>query len=149
MPIPPLGKVDDIISVTNVNQTQNMNNINNTFIESKNLRFSTTKCHQIHIGKGLKACPKLKVHKDDMREVDSEKYLSDAIDKTGSIQDTINSRKTKDQGIISEILSILDKIPLGLHRIDVAMKLRKIMLLNGILYKSEAWHGVTKKNIGT
>ena len=29
------------------------------------------------------------------------------------------------------------------------MKLREVMLLNGILYNSEAWHGVTKKNIRT
>ena len=82
-----------------------------------------------------------------MKEVDSEKYLGDVIDKTGSIQATINSRKSKGQGIISEILSILDEIPLGLHRIDVAMKLREVMLLNGILYNSEAWHGMTMKNI--
>ena len=31
--------------------------------------------------------------------------------------------------------------------IDVAMKLREVMLLNGILYNSEAWHGVTKGHI--
>ena len=27
------------------------------------------------------------------------------------------------------------------------MKLREVMLLNGILYNSEAWHGVTKSHI--
>jgi hypothetical protein len=84
-----------------------------------------------------------------MKEVDSEKYLGDMIDKTESIQATINSRKSKGQGIISEILSILDEISLGHHRIDVAMKFREVMLFNGILYNSEAWHGVTKKNIKT
>ena len=30
---------------------------------------------------------------------------------------------------------------------EVALKLRESMLINGILYNSEAWHGVTKKHI--
>ena len=44
-------------------------------------------------------------------------------------------------------MSILDEIPLGKHRISVAMKLREVMLINGILYNREAWHGVTKNHI--
>ena len=36
------------------------------------------------------------------------------------MQATSTSRKSKGQGIIYEILSILDEIPLGSHRIDVA-----------------------------
>jgi hypothetical protein len=44
-------------------------------------------------------------------------------------------------------MSILDEVPLGKHRVDVAFKLREAMLLNGILFNSEAWHGVTKLQI--
>ena len=62
IPIPPFGMVDDIISVTNVEQTKNTNGTINTFIESKKLKFSKNKCYQIHIGKGHKGCPTLKVH---------------------------------------------------------------------------------------
>ena len=46
-------------------------------------------------------------------------------------------------------MSILTEIPLGRHKMDTAMKLREVMLINGILYNSEAWHGVTQKNIKT
>ena len=141
--------VDDIICVTDASTTKTMNNVINTFIESKKLKLSQTKCFQIHIGKGHKDCPKLKVHESDMKEVNSEKYLGDIIDETGSIKATINHRKSKGQDIISEIFSIINEIPIGSHRIVVAMKLREVMLLNGILYNSEAWHGMTKEDVKT
>ena len=64
-----------------------------------------------------------------------------------SIQATIENRKSKGQGIISEILLIIGEIPLGKHTTTVALKLREVMLLNKILFNNEAWHGVTKKHI--
>ena len=149
VPIPPLGMVDDIICVTNVNQTQKMNQRINTFIESKKLKLSATKCYQIHIGKGHLKCPKLKVHDSDMKVTQSEKYLGDIVNNSGSIQENIEKRKSKGQGIITEIMAIINEIPLGKHRMVVALKLREVMLLNGILYNSEAWHGITKKQIKT
>ena len=62
---------------------------------------------------------------------------------------TIENQKSKGQGLVSEILSILDEIPFGKHTITVGLKRREVMLLNGILFNSEAWHGVTKKQIKT
>ena len=147
VPIPPLGMVDDIICVTNVKRSAEVNSLINTFIESKKLKLSENKCFQIHVGKGHINCPKLKVHKVNMKEAEREKYLDDMIDKSGSIQATIDHRKSKGEGIITGIMTILDEIPLGKHRIDVALKLREVMLINGILFNSEAWHGVTKNHI--
>ena len=103
--------VDDIISVTNVKQTQNMNKIINTFIESKKLKLSQKKCYQIHIGNGHTKCPKLNVHEESMKEADCEKYLGDVIDKKDSIQATIDNRKSKGKGIVSEVLAIISEIP--------------------------------------
>ena len=145
--IPPLGMVDDVICVTNVSRSEEMNKTVNIFMEHKKLRLSEKKCYQIHIGKGHLNCPKLKVHESEMKVADKEKYLGDVIDKTGSIHSTIENRKSKGQGIITGITSILDEIPLGKHRIEVALKLREVMLLNGILFNSEAWHGMTKSHI--
>ena len=48
---------------------------------------------------------------------------------------------------MSEIISTIKKIPLGEHKVEVALKLREAMLLNGILYNSEAWHGLTSAQI--
>ena len=73
-----------------------------------------------------------------MKVADSEKYLGDTINKNCTIQSTIDSRKSKGQGIVCEIMSIINEIPLGRHKIDIALKLREVMHLNGILYNSEA-----------
>ena len=78
-----------------------------------------------------------------MKEADSVRYLGDVIHTNGTIQATIENRKKKGEGIIAEILSIINEIPLGKHKTEVAIKLREAMLLNGILFNSEAWHGVT------
>ena len=145
--IPPLEMVDDILTVTNVENTLNMNERVNTFIEHKNLRLSKTKCHRIHVGKGHKECPQLKVHEDPMKDSIKEKYLGDIIDQNASIQATIDGRISKGNGIVAEISSILEEIPFGRHKSEVAMKLRESMLLNGILFNVEAWHGTTLKQI--
>ena len=149
VPIPLLGMVDDIISVTNADKTEKMNQVINSFIEKKKLKLSQSKSYIIYIGKGHKKCPPLKIHECEMKVSNWEKYLGDMIDTYGSLQATIDSRKSKGQGINSEILSIISEIPLGKHKIIVAMKLGEVMLLNGILYNSEAWHGLTKKHIKT
>ena len=52
-----------------------------------------------------------------------------------------------DYGIIAEISAITDDIPLGPWRIQSALLLRQAMLINGILYNSEAWHGVTNAHL--
>ena len=45
------------------------------------------------------------------------------------LEATINHRKYTGKVIISEILSILNEIPLGSHKLVVAMKLREVMFL--------------------
>ena len=119
----------------------------NIFIEHKKLKLSSTKCFRIHIGKGHNNCTDMHVHDGTMNEADKEKYLGDIIDKSGTIQATIEQRKSKGDGIVAEIISILKEIPLGKHTVEVALKLREAMLINGILYNSEVWHGVTHAQI--
>ena len=95
--------VDDIICVTNVKRSAEVNSLINTFIESKKLKLSEKKCFQIN-------CPKLKVRKVNMKEAEGEKYLGDMIGKSGSIQATIEHRKSKCEGIITGIMTILDDL---------------------------------------
>ena len=124
---PPLGMVDDILSVSSVENTAKLNECINTFIESKKLKLSETKCFRIHIGKGHSKCPELKVHDYEMKESEKEKYLGDVVYSNGKIQPTIESRKKRDIGIISEIMSIIKEIPFGKYRTEVALKLRESM----------------------
>ena len=147
VPTPPLSMVDSILTVTNVTKAAEINTLVNTFIEHKKLKLSHDKCFRIHIGKGHSNCPELKVHNLQMKESDQEKYLGDMIDKSGTNDATINNRKSKGEGIVAEILSIISEIPLGPHKTEVALKLREAMLINGILFNSEAWHSVTNAQI--
>ena len=82
---------------------------------------SEKKCFNIHIGQGHKECPLINVHEKVTKESESGKYFGD----TGSINATIQNKKAKGQGIITGIMAILNDIPLGRHKMDIAMKLRK------------------------
>ena len=77
-----------------------------------------------------------------VKEAEREKYFGHIIKSNGSLEATIESRHKKGDEIISEILSIISEIPLGKYKFEVAPRLRAAMLINGILFNSEAWHGV-------
>ena len=125
MTIPPLGMVDDILTVTNVKDTTTENELVNTFIDQKKLKLSHAKCVRIHLGKGYLNCPQLKVHEKDMKEAEKEKYLGDIVDQNGKINATIDKRVSKGEGIKAEIVSIINEIPFGKHKVEVALKLRE------------------------
>ena len=96
----------------------------------------------------MKTAQEMNIHDKMMNDAEHEKYLGDVIDQSCTIQATINQRRSKGDGIVSQIISIINKIPLGEHKMHVALKLREAMLINGILYNSEAWHGVTSAQRG-
>ena len=149
---PTLGMVDDVLSVQKCsNDAVKMNATVNAFIEGKKLKLSIKKCHRIHIGnkktKEEPKCKELKVHDHKMKESKEEKYLGDLINTSGTIRKTIEERKNKGYGIVSEILAILEEIPLGRYKHEIGLRLRQAMLLNGILYNSESWHAVTETEL--
>ena len=84
-----------------------------------------------------------------MKNSTQEKYLGDQLVNTAKIKETIEDRKSKGYGIVSEILAILNEIPLGIYKLEMGLKLRQAMLVNGILFNSEGWHGVTEEDIRT
>ena len=48
---------------------------------------------------------------------------------------------------MSEILAIVNDIPLGQYKMEIGLMLRQAMLLNGVLFNSEAWHAISEKEI--
>ena len=124
-----------------------LNNAINTFIELEKLTLSKKKSHNIHLGKQDKECPNLKVHNEEMEQSNQEKYLGDLVDKSGKVRPNIEARKARGFGIVSNILAIVNEIPLGHWKVDAGLRLRQAMLVNGILFNSEAWHGVSKADL--
>ena len=133
--------------------TVQTNAVINSFIEGKKLKLSNKKCYRIHVqNKRIKHtpnCKELKIHDDPMKDAVQEKYLGDLINTTGTIRNTVEDRKNKGFGIVNERIALLDDIPLGRYKLEIGLKLRQAMLLNGILYNSEALHSLSEAEIKT
>ena len=152
METPTLGMVDDVLSVQKCStDTVKSNSIINSFIESKKLKLSSRKCHRIHIQnkkqRKTNKCPEIKVHEENMTNSNEQKYLGDLINTSGTVRNTIEDRRNKGLGIANEIIAILDEIPLGRYKMEIGLKLRQAMLINGMLYNSEAWHNLAEAEI--
>ena len=65
----------------------------------------------------------------------------------GKIDKTIDDRVAKGFGKISEIIAILSEVPLRKYWVQMGLHLRQAMFLNGVLFNSEACHGVTETDI--
>ena len=78
-----------------------------------------------------------------------EKYLGDILHTNGKVKHTIEDRKNRAIAISAEILGIINDIPLGKYKMEIGLKLRQAMLLNGVLFNSEAWHAVKEADIKT
>ena len=44
---------------------------------------------------------------------------------------------------MNEVLAIVKEVPLGNWKIKAGLQLRQALLINGTLFNSEAWHGIT------
>ena len=146
--IPPLGMVDDELTIAECGTKATLTNaMMNTFTESKKLKFGIKKCNKMHIGKETRVCEEIKVHDSYGKTVLKDKYIGDIISADGTNEANIKERIDKGYGIVNEIVSILEEIPLGSYRISVGLKLREAMLLNGILFNSEIWYNVKEEDI--
>ena len=146
--IPLLGMVDDVLTVTRCSSSSVTANATvNSFMEINKLKLAAKKCGKIHIGRKCFQCPTQKIHGENMKDSNSEKYLGDIISTKGTLEETIKDRKNKGYSYISEIRALLSDMPFGHRRIEVGMMLRDAMFVNGILTNSEAWHSITAQNI--
>ena len=61
----------------------------------------------MHIGKKSSTCPNLKVHEEKMEESEEEKYLGDILLNNAKMTKTVEDRRAKGYGFVSQILAIL------------------------------------------
>ena len=173
VPIPPLGLVDDLFTISKCGfQTGQMNDFINTKTALKRLQFGTSKCVKLHVGKTCNStlCKdmfvdgwKLEVDTDPetgrifqkesfggpekMKVKTEQTYLGDVISVDGKQTKNVQARKNKALGIITQITQILDSVFFGKFHFEVALILRSSLLLSSLLLNSEAWVNLSDRDI--
>ena len=172
VPIPPLGMVDDLFTISTCGyKTTMLNQFLNSKTAMKRLQFGTTKCIKLHVGKTCNEaiCPdlfvdgwKLEVDTNEagkciqkesfggqevMEEKTEQVYLGDIISNNGTHQKNVQARKNKGLGIINQIMEILQSTFFGKYYFEVALVLRSSLLLSSLLLNAEAWVNLTDQNI--
>ena len=79
--------------------------------------------------------------------VQSQEYLGSVIMHSGSNSMSIDAKLGKGQGIINDILCILQSIYFGSHYFEALVLLRESLLLIVITHDTEVMHNITKKEI--
>ena len=132
--IPPLGMVDDILTLTKCGTEANkVNAIVQSFVENKRLTLGIDKCLKMHVGNVNSICPKIGINNNHMKNDHKQKYLGDALTSDLKIDENIKARKSKEITIVNNVISILKEIAFGKHIYEVAMTLRNSLLINGTL----------------
>ena len=145
--IPPLAMIDDILAVSKCGvESIEVNALINMKIEAKKLRLSEAKCIHIHVGNSCDNCDNnLKVHEKIMKKKHIGTYLGEIITSDGKLDETLNNRRSKGAGIVSQITGIISSVSFGFHFFNISLTLRESMLLNGMLFNCEAWNCITER----
>ena len=173
VPIPPLGMVDDLFTISKCGfKTTMMDQFINSKSAMKKLQFGTTKCIKLHVGRTCNKtfCKDLNVDgwklevvedthsgkivqkesfggEEKMEEKTEQVYLGDVISSDGKHSKNIQARKNKSLGVITQIMEILQKVFFGKYFFEVAIVLRTSLLLSSLLLNSEAWVNLSEKDV--
>ena len=146
--IPPLEMIDDILTVTDCGiKSVKMNALVQSKIECKRLELSDTKCFKMHVGQTDQYCPNLSVNNKQMLSTSQQKYLGDIISSDTKLDENIKMRHDKGLGIVNQIISILKEVSFGMFYFEIGLLMRISMLVNGILFNTEAMFSVQQRHI--
>jgi hypothetical protein len=150
--IPILTMVDDALSISECGyKTNMMNAFINSKTNMKKLQYGVKKCFKMHVGKTCykEICSDLYVDGwkiqevsevetgntrlidehdglHEMKEVNNEKYLGDILSSDGKNAKNISARKNRGQGVVNQIMTMLEGICFGKFYFEVAMTLREV-----------------------
>ena len=81
---------------------------------------------------------------DNVNEIS---YLGDLVNGKGENMSNIKNRVTRGKSIISEIFNILENICYGPHFFEIALLLRRTMLISSVTYNCSVWYNLNAKDI--
>ena len=146
--IPAMSFVDDVLSITECGPNSiKMNAYVQSKVDTKKLELSDTKCVKMHIGTNSTLCPTLKTHSKEMPLSFKEKYLGDILTSDTKIDENIKLRHDKGIGIVNQILSMLKDVSFGVYHFEMGLLFRTSLLLNGILFNTEALFSLNDSHI--
>ena len=82
-----------------------------------------------------------------METTENTKYWGNILSSKGGTYDTIEDRRKKGWGKISQIMGIIEEVDMGTNRVEAGLLLRQSNLVNSLLYCAESWSGVTEKQL--
>ena len=172
MEIPPLGMVDDLLTVSACgHKTAMVSSYINGKTDCKKLQFGVNKCKKMHVGRtddykcqdtlieswkeevvrnvvtGDVTVKDVVDSTHTMELIENEKYLGDLISKDGRNILNIKSRAAKGTGIVNKIMTMLNNLPIGRRYFEIAMILRDSLFISSMLFNSEAWYNITNAEL--
>ena len=131
MKIPPLGFIDDIITVSKCgSKSLQTNAVIQAKIEGMQFELGHAKCFQMHVGKTKFNCPTLSIHGKEMLKTEKEKYEGNILSSNAKINENILSRCNKGVGLKNEIISTLNAVSFCYYYFEIGILFRNSMLIN-------------------
>ena len=120
-----------------------------SFAKRKKLELAPEKCYIMLIQPKNKSntTPALEVGGGTVAEVDSIVYLGDVFNNKANNDDLITDRVRRGTTAMVNIQGFMRETSLGCHTLSTFLLLHQAILLSSMLFNSQAWSGVTEKNI--
>ena len=74
-------------------------------------------------------------------------YLGDIVNGSGSKMSNISSRVARGKGLIADIFNILENICFGPHFFEIALLLRRTILVSSVIHNSSVWNALSPKEL--
>ena len=122
-----------------------------TFAQRKKLELAPEKCYIMLIQPRNKTnlIPDLEVNGAPVSKVDSIVYLGDVFNSKGNNDDLMNDRVRRGTATTVSIHGFMRETSLGSHTLSVFILLHNAILLPSMLFNSQAWSGITHKNVSS
>ena len=142
--------VDDIADPNDgLFQARKSNSIIVSVQEQKKLTFAADKCKLLKIGCAQYMGDSLYLNQHKMDIVESFKYLGDEFTSKGDYSVLCNNRAERAVGTTTELISLCKEVKFGKKQLSNMILLYFSVFLPRLIYSSETWSYLTKKDLLT